>query len=297
MSNITNKMNLPDAIVEAVKNDDYNPGNGDISCTTLIGPPQIRVLKKKHYKHIVEDASSRIFSLVGQAIHTILERANKSAVVEKRLYMDAEGWKLSGQFDRLMVRDGILQDYKMCSVWEIIYGVKPDRIAQLNVLAELCEMNGYTIKKIEVVMIFRDWMKSKAKYDSKYPQAQVAVVELPLWAPEERMTYITERIKEHQAAEAGDIKECTTDERWATPDKHVVMKEGRKSALRILSGEDEAYVWAMDNGNAKLVDGGEIELRKGISIICRKGENKRCDSYCDVAPFCSQYKDLQKSAK
>ena len=300
MGKITNDMGLPDAIVEAVRNDDYDAGDGDISTTTLIAPPQIRVLRKKHAGGIVEDASDRIYSLVGQAIHTILERAETSAVTEKRLYMMAKGWVVSGQFDRLMVRDGVLQDYKMCSVYEIIFGIKPDRIAQLNVLAQLCEENGCPIKKIEVVMIFRDWKKSEAKRKSAddYPQKQVAIVPLTLWSESGRLQYISERVELHKAAEAGDIPECTADERWASPDKWAVMKEGRKSALRVLDSEEAAWSWCQDNGHSCTIDtsGGDEEvMKKGISIVLRKGESKRCEDYCDVAPYCAQFRAMKEA--
>jgi len=281
-ANLTNEAGLPDAIVEAVLNDSYSPGEkSDISVTQLISPPQIRMLKKQHNGEIVEDVSDRIYALIGQAVHTILERAEQSAVVEKRLYAKFLGWTVSGQFDRLHVRDGVLQDYKIASIWEYIYGLKDDRIKQLNILAELCERNGYAINKLEIVMIFRDWKKSEAKYKSadEYPKHQVAIIDVPLMSKHDRDFLITGLVRDHQVAEQGLIRPCTKDERWAKDDSYAVMKRGRKSAMRVLPTEEDAKAWMEENG------GDSIEFRKGVST--------RCEDYCDVAPFCQQYKAMK----
>ena len=88
MGKITNMHNLPAAIVAAVANDPY-VGGGDISTTKLIDSPQIRVLGGKHKEDLSVDVSERVWALLGQAVHTILERAGlkeQGMVVEERLY-------------------------------------------------------------------------------------------------------------------------------------------------------------------------------------------------------------------
>jgi len=277
---ITNKYGLPGALVEAIKNDSYDAGESDISVTTLISPPQIRVLSRRHYGEMEEDASDRIYALVGQAVHSILERAEPSAIVEKRLYMDVLGWKVGGQFDRMTLRQVTLQDFKMCSVWEVIYGLKPERIAQLNVLAELCHQNGFTdIRKIEIVAIFRDWMKSKAKFDKGYPQSQVQRISVPLWDKATRLAYITERVRLHQEAEKGRVIDCTASERWASDDTWAVIKGNNKRAAKVFRSEDDAKEWIGD--------------RSGFNIQFRKGVSKRCEDYCAVSKWCTQFKNLK----
>jgi len=278
---ITNKYGLPGALVEAIKNDSYDAGDSDISVTTLISPPKIRVLSKAHSGEMEEDASDRIYALVGQAVHSILERAEPSAIVEKRLYMDVLGWKVGGQFDRMTLRQVTLQDFKLCSVWEYIFGLKPERVAQLNVLAELCHQNGFTdIRKIEVVAIFRDWMKSKAKFDKDYPQAQVQRINVPLWDKAARLAYIKERVRLHQEAEKGRVIDCTASERWATDDTWAVMKGANKRAAKVCKSEHEAEEW--------------INGRDGFSVQLRKGVSKRCEDYCPVKDWCDQYKDMKE---
>ena len=278
MTKITNRYGLPGAIVEAIKEDPYDPGKKtDISATGLLSPPRQKALMYAHGNELVEDASDRIWALIGQAVHSVLERAEPSALTEKRLYMDIDGWKISGQYDRMTLRQKTLQDYKVMSVWEIIYGLKKEKEEQLNILLQLAAENGYNkITNLEIIGIFRDWQKTKAKFDKKYPQSQVKRIQVDVWPEEKRIAFIKERVQLHKDARIS-LPQCTADERWATPDKWAVMKKGRKSAVRLLSSEEEAELYIKE----KNVAGGYIEHRRG--------ESKRCESYCPVVNFCEQY--------
>ena len=77
-----------------------------------------------------------------------------------------------------------------------------------------------------------------------------------------------------------EIKECSLSERWATATKYAVMKEGRKTALKVCSTEDEAQ---------KFIDDTEKDKDK-LSIEERPGTDKKCMDYCPCASFCSYYK-------
>ena len=72
----TNKLNLPQPLVSAIVNDKYDSGTSDISVTSLLKPYQLRALERHHDK-LTEDIADRIWSLLGQVIHGILERAKK----------------------------------------------------------------------------------------------------------------------------------------------------------------------------------------------------------------------------
>ena len=71
---ITNVLNLPQPIVDAVQNDPYDSGESDISVTRLISPPRQVALANEHGRKLTEDCADRLFSLMGQAMHHILER-------------------------------------------------------------------------------------------------------------------------------------------------------------------------------------------------------------------------------
>ena len=139
MPNITNIHNLPDALVAAVRNDPYQ-GGGDISVTKLIDAPQRRGLWARHKDDIEEDVSERIWSLLGQAVHHILERAETNALVEQRLFAEVGGTILSGQFDRLHFDTKTLSDYKVTTAFKAEGSEQWTR--QLNVLRWLAYKNG-----------------------------------------------------------------------------------------------------------------------------------------------------------
>src|SRR6266480_3301089 len=88
---LTNSLSLPQPLVEAVRADDYDRGECDYTTTQLIRPVRINSLLQKHRDQICEDVSDRIWTLFGQAIHTVLERAKDGIVTdfitEERYFM------------------------------------------------------------------------------------------------------------------------------------------------------------------------------------------------------------------
>lgn len=222
---ITNNEGLPDAIVRAVQNDPYDPGDSDITVTQLIGSPQIRVLSKRHKDEIEEDASERLWALLGQAVHTILERAETSASVEQRMYITVGGWKIGGRFDRNVIESGLLQDYKVTSAWALVFG---DRLAewerQLNVLAHILRSNGREVNRVEICAILRDWAPAQAAKSKDYPKTKFVIVPIRLWTPGEAHTYIEDRIAAHQEAESTGVMSCTNEERWYNEKKKLFAR-------------------------------------------------------------------------
>lgn len=270
--NLTNLRGLPDAIYQAVKNDPYK-GGGDISVTKLIDSPQRRQLIRKHQDAIVEDVADRIWSLLGQAVHTILERANKSDIVEERLYAEVNGWKLSGQFDRLDLHGTTLDDYKVTSVFKVMKADYKEWTMQLNILRWLAHQNGYNVDGLRIIAILRDWKKSESQRKQDYPQTPIVSVPIEVLPLDQVYQYISDRISAHQKAAAGEMIPCTDEERWFEGTKWALMKKGAKRATRIYENKDDI----------------ESPVPHGFFIEERKGGYKRCAEYCEVAPFCNQY--------
>ena len=273
---LTNKIGLPEALVNAVRNDGYSRGQSDISVTQLIDSPFIRHLRQQHAAELTEDVSDRIWSLMGQSIHAILERANLTGLVEQRLFVEINGHKLSGQFDHL--ENGVLTDWKLTSVWAVVYG-KTEWGKQLNVLAYLCRLKGLTVNSLQIVAILRDWSKSKAGKEDNYPDTQVVTIPITLWTPERQEEYVLERINAH--FHDGTIP-CTDDERWVKPGKFAVMKKGRKSALRLLDSKEEAEKWVVETG-------------EGTEIVERPTTFSRCELYCNVNQFCPVWQQVMSA--
>src|SRR6185312_4199648 len=182
---LTNNLSLPKPIVDAVRNDSYDSPKDakSISVTTLLKPARIVALERKHADEIEEDVSDRIFSLCGQVVHGILERADKTGIAERRLSIEVEGWKVSGQMDRYL--DGLLQDYKFVTAYKFKdAGVPEEYEQQLNVYAEILRQNGHTVTRMQIVGILRDWSKMEARRDPAYPQTQIVIRDVPLWPSE-----------------------------------------------------------------------------------------------------------------
>ncbi len=279
---ITNRLCLPQPLVDAVKNDPYSRGKSDISVTQLYQPPRKIALERQYEDVISEDASDRIWSLLGQSMHTILERANLTAIAERRFYYQCLGWTVSGQFDAIY-SGGLLQDYKLCSAFEVTKGIKPDWIYQLNVGRVLIE-NEIDIKitSLQVVAILRDWSKRAALEKKKdgFPQTQVVLIDVPLWPIEKAKSYIEERVTLHQQARI-TLPECSYEDRWAKPNTFAVTKKGNKRADRVYGTMDEArYHASKDPANFLITE--------------RAAESVRCQFYCSVSAHCSQFKQMSE---
>jgi hypothetical protein len=279
---LTNRLQLPPPIVAAITNDSYDPGDGDISITSLINSPRIVTLTQQHKDEIEEDAIDRIWSLLGQSIHEILRRANVNGIVEKRLYTELGGWRISGQFDRVeyFADNGLLMDFKVTSAWTAKGAGRKEWTSQLNSYAMLCNKNGYNIKHLEIVAILRDWRKNEAKNYDDYPDHQVKIFPIELWPMEKTEEFLLERIKMHQDARI-NLPLCTDEDRWIQGEKWAVMKKGRKRAIKLHDFE------LMASMQAKQDDSLYVEHRPGRYPRCE-------DGYCPVADFCTQWQEEKR---
>lgn len=278
---LTNRMNLPQPLVDAVRNDSYDGprDTNSISVTSLLKPPRLLALEKTYATEISEDASDRIWSLLGQVVHGILERAETDGVAERRLSITVEGWAVSGAMDRYC--DGTLQDYKVVTAYKFKDGGVPkDYEAQLNIYSEILRQHGHPVNRAEIVGILRDWSKLEARRDPSYPQAQVLVREVPLWPAERAQKFIRERVILHQQARIS-LPLCSAEDRWERPTKYAVMKEGAVRAVKLFDNRDEAIDYSIKDNKYYVED--------------RPGEAIRCSAYCPVAAFCTQYQDEIKN--
>ena len=297
---ITNKSNLPKVIERAVINDPYDSSGSNISATRLIAPPRIRVLEMRNWDLIEDDVSNRIFSLLGQSVHHILERSKlKVDLAERRLFYKDDkitnGWTLSGQFD-LLSRQGDLTDFKVTSAWAALDALtngKAEWENQLNVLDFLCRKNQKTltrykkevkVKSLNIMAILRDWSKLKVMQSDNYPRKQVVMIPIRRWSEEEQENYVQARIKLHQDAEKADqLPLCTAKERWRKEDSYALMLDNRKTAKRVLPTREEMDKYMKEN---KYVEG------QGCKVVFRAGEDVRCQHYCSVNQFCSHFMNV-----
>ena len=283
----TNKLNLPDPIVKAVKWDDYDPGTGDYTPSSLIRPPYMQKLLKMHENKIVVDVADLLHVMQGKLIHEILHRFADSEVAEQRVYHQIGRWMISMKYDYLYLnkKTAILQDYKYTTTYKFVkdlsgnYPEVPEWEIQLNIGAYILRKKGYLITKLQIVGLLRDFYKSKAKQGNGYPQHDVIIRDMPVWDDKKVEDYVIEKAADHDFAKEApleDVLPCTDEETWAVPDKWAVMKKGRKSALKLFDNELAA------KGRVR-------ELGPPAFVEHRPGVRKRCEGYCDVSQFCPDY--------
>ena len=286
---ITNNHKLPKSFVDFARNDKYSKGNADISVTTLIDSPRVRLMRDHFSSQRTVDAVDMIWPLFGTAVHHILESSGTSedVIVEERLFSEVDGWVLSGAVDhQKMDRSNVsITDYKVTSVWSVIYG-KIEWERQLNLYAYLVQKNkGKKVNSLQICAILRDWNSRDAKYKQDYPSAPVVLVDILIWDEETRINYIKERISIHQEAQKmydaeGEFPFCSDDETWKRSDAWAVKKKGLKRAMRVFDNEEKAIEFSVMQSAST-----EIEYRAGEVVRCN-------GNYCGVADFCSQHKGI-----
>lgn len=326
---LTNKHHLPSPIVEAVRADSYTKGRAGYSVTELLSPPRLRALKEKHWDELEEDVADRIWSMLGQLMHLMLERATYKGKValekvraileevsrtgeteidlsdffkkcvalftegnllfEDRLYTTINGVTVSGspdRFEAIALKEGVLEDWKFVGARKVQDGVPSEYEAQLNCYAHILREHGFTVTQIKLQFLIRDWTAYKAKREEGYPATQSVTMDVPIWEPSRVQAFLEERVAAHEAAKT-KLPECTQEERWAKDTVYAVMKKGNKSAIRggLKNTAEEATLLA-----AALTKSTGV----GHSVQLRPGENTRCEDYCPVKNFCSQYQNLKK---
>lgn len=282
---LTNKFNLPQPFVDAILNDEYDKGDAYKSISGLLKPPKASAIEEKHFHEIEQDVIDHTFALLGKVAHGILERAEKSALTEQRLYGEINKVRYSGKFDRFHFASKHLLDWKVTSVWKATHGLPKDFEEQTNCYVELIRANNYDVDKVQIVMILRDWSKMQALRDrgKGYPQSQVVVMDVPIWPREKTQAFLCGRIKAHKAAEIV-LPECTPEERWAKPATFAVKKIGGKSAIKFGVYESKELA--------------EARLKnEGVNYFIeeRPGASNRCEFYCSANKWCEQYQKTLSS--
>lgn len=213
-------------------------------------------------------------------------------MIENRLYAELDGWVISGQPDIVSLPEAHMDDYKVCSVWNHIYGVKEDWEIQQNIYKWLLWRNGYEIKSSMIQAIFRDYQKSKARWDPSYPQSQWLQYEINLWPINEIEAYLAYRIELHKQSEGVEDPDtlpiCPASDRWSSEEKWAITKKDRKRAVKLVDSKSEAEGWIERNQKP-----GER-----LTIEHRPGEDRRCiGNYCEVADFCSHGKKVRAAVQ
>lgn len=296
---LTNRFELPQAVVRALSHDDYSKGDADFSVTELLDSPRVRVLQRQHWDEIVQDVTDNFYSVLGRAVHKMLETGADAAgeTPEERLFLtvttiDGLEVTVSGSMDLQHTRDGIVDiyDYKVTSVLSATSD-KSSWEQQLNIYAYLVErVKGAQVSSLTIVAFLRDWRRSSAERDAAYPQSPIITVSIPKWSSAKAARFLQDRVQAHidasSAMQKGELPElCNEEERWEGSTVYPVIKPGGRRALKVFDDASDAEAFA--KANSKLPGEPLIVERRG-------GEPRRClGNWCKVAAFCDYGRALQ----
>ena len=282
---VSNRLNLPAAFVNAVSVRRHNEP-GCFSATTLNKGCKEIILSDRHFDEIEVDAADSVWAVWGTAVHALLESQPDNNFHEESFKVPVSNSFVTGQVDSYDMENGVINDWKTASVWKVQFNDFKDWRAQGLTYAWLLQQSGLEFKKCRFVALLKDHSKTKAKNDSSYPQSPVFIYEFDV-TPEdmaETCDRILNKVLEIEAAyelEDDFIEPCSDDERWADGEKWAVMKNGRKTAIKLFDNEADADAMAGEMGNAYYV-----EHRPAIS--------RKCLDYCNCKEFCSFYKTMNK---
>lgn len=275
---LTNKKKLPNAFVNLAKDSEHERKDKHYSVTEILKPTRMIMLERRH--EVTMDVSDMLWMVWGSAVHHVLENADEYNMTEKRFTEEVmDGYYLTGQIDLYNKDEFAIEDYKTASVWKVIHQDFDDWHKQGMMYAWLLMRNNVHVEKVRFHALLKDWSPTKARYTSDYPDSAIYTYEFDVTTLELRdiIKWVYGRFTELIANEKATDEElplCTLEERWGTKDKYAVMKNGRKRAVKLYDRKEEAE-----------------KDKRGDYIEVRKGEDKRCMSYCDVCEFCGYWKE------
>lgn len=285
---ITNNYNLPQALVDLVKDSQFKPKNHSYSATTLLMNNREILLQKRHDDEITKDVSDMVNLVLGTATHSLIEKFDKTGMAEMFLKQEIlPGWYLTGKCDLYDEKNCTLVDYKTASVWKVQYQDFEDWKMQGLIYAWLLTKSGKYVGELKFHAILKDWTaRDKRKADltgDSYPETQVYTWSYKILTQdlENVEIFIKTRFNELVALEHtpdSELPDCS--DTWYTGDKYAVYKDDKAArALRVLDSEQEARDYIANKCN-------------GIGIVkYREGEHRKCQDYCNCCAFCKYYEE------
>jgi hypothetical protein len=282
---VTNKLHLPEAFVKAVSVERHNEP-GCYSATTLNKGAKEIILTDRHFDEITVDAADSVWAVWGTAVHTLLESQPDNNFHEESFNVPVSNSYVTGQVDSYDMEHATIYDWKTASVWKIQFADFSDWYKQGMTYAWLLKQNGLDVRHCRFIALLKDHSKTKAKNDSSYPQSPVFIYEFDVTPEElaETRDRILNKVLEIESVNKLDddnIEPCSAEERWADGEKWAVMKNGRKTAVKLFDNSADADAMAGEMGNAYYV-----EHRPAIS--------RKCGEYCNCKDFCNFYKAMNK---
>jgi hypothetical protein len=281
----------------------YSSGGADYSVTTLLDPPRVVFLNKRHISKVDLFVQDLIHSYTGTAAHDYWQKMlelipNSPYEMETRLNTVINNRKISGAFD-CVYDNRIMYDMKNTSCWKIMFGDKKDWAAQQNIYRWMYHQDrGRLLSGLRIVALFRDWNKNEMfRAGPKYPKNPALEYRLPVWDLDVTLSFMEERVNTmiaHENDKDDDLPYCSFEDMWSKPDQVAVKSKRLKKAVRVLSSMQAAKNFVnnyLKSNNCK-------DTVQTLSYEVRPAVRTRCEHWCPVNKFCNQYHEyLQQKAK
>lgn len=309
---------LPFTLAMQATADAYDPGESDITITSLLAPIRPWLLNRDSDRVVAVRAADQLYSWVGTLIHDALEaEVPECDLGERRFYMDVyvdiaevgqEGvnpfWKIGGKFDYCALREGRLWDYKYTTKWSYIFD-NEERPRQLKLYALLLRKHSIHVESAHNFLMLRDWSETEAARQQDYPPSNLVTIDTPITDKvlDETEVWLRDRVSQfaqalHQHEADGALPECTAEERWDRDTAHALYTNGNQKASVVFKTDDPAEVAAQVQG---AIDGEPVDRAAAIlkavkgphHYTIRPGQSKRCQKWCDARDICEQAHQLQ----
>ena len=300
---ITNKLNLPDIIVQVAQayTDDYNRIiiSNKYSVTELLKPAYMVKLERLHWEERTEDVANMLYAIRGTGIHQQVSQVAKmfpekyisEEALELKINIRNSEYIIKGKYDLYDKEIERLYDVKSGAVYGacIEPNGKPDDLIQVKIYAYMIEkLQGLNVKSAEIIRILYDWNRldfKKKKYDN-YPEYGIQNINIPsfdsIGFTNQKIEFKSNELLEKHISHDGSI--CSPADRWHKADTWKIYTPGKYDrAIKVCNSETESREYIAT------VKTGKTYETKFIS-----GEDTRCMNYCSVKDFCEYYKQTYK---
>jgi len=287
---------LYDAI--QVHRNEYDNAGADYSVTTLLDPPRVVFLNKRHLHKVKLYVADLLHSYNGTGAHAywqycLEKKKDTPYVCEERLEITINNRVVSGAYDCVHKENKDMYDMKNTSVWKAMFGDKFDWTAQQNIYRWLyLHHKKVELNSVRIIALFRDWsLAEKFRNGPKYPNHPAEEITLENWKYPKTLEFMEERTNlmiKHENDADDDLPPCSYEEMWAEPDQVAVMSKRLKSrAVRVLSSKKAAedYIdYHLRNPKCK-------DKLSDLYLQYRPATRKRCEDWCPVNRYCKYYKE------
>mgnify|MGYP006906718754 CR=1 FL=1 len=230
-------------------------------------------------------------------MHSFLQKgAIANDFAEERMYYTSRcGERLGGQPDYYEGDTQDLYDYKITTIWSIVYKSHyPEWQKQLSIYGWFFNHFGFPVKRIFNIAILRDWTKRDfEKVDNAIQVIEhEKLTEIDGISIEEWVNRRIEYFESFEQTPDNELPYCDDEYRWAEPDTwKVYWNESKAESPKSMKNFTGEYAEKEANEYAEYLTEREKDKKKTYRAELVRGDNfKRCE-YCSAAGFCNQFKE------